>query len=373
MKTLGRVASTVCALLFFVPVALIEQSLAAGETDACMQAELGGALKGLCNAYCEAMDCDGNPTANIVACESVRDRFLRKSGGIEPPCLVAPPLDSDGDGVPDDVDNCALTYNDQTDVDGDGIGDVCDNCSAHGNPLQEDQDMDFVGDACDNCPIDANADQADSNLDGIGDACELEGFGLITGGDQIDEELSSGTWSLITNDFDFVSDPYDEGDFSQLTPGAQQILIAANFDDDIEVAISMELLARAESAQLLKTREEIIYVDPTGKKTSYSVQIGSTIIGVQVSRAVNWPTTEPMLIDDARELLEDKLNDIQTSSGNVAPEDAWQKQILHIIAYSPQVNSALISALPQIPDALLADTIVMITTTHGDDSFVYFD
>jgi hypothetical protein len=31
------------------------------------------------------------------------------------------------DGIPDDVDNCALLYNpDQADTDGDGLGDVCD-------------------------------------------------------------------------------------------------------------------------------------------------------------------------------------------------------------------------------------------------------
>ncbi len=35
--------------------------------------------------------------------------------------------DRDGDGIPDDIDNCPDTPNpDQTDSDGDGIGDVCD-------------------------------------------------------------------------------------------------------------------------------------------------------------------------------------------------------------------------------------------------------
>ena len=38
-----------------------------------------------------------------------------------------PPADADGDGVPDDTDNCPNTPNaDQLDSDGDGIGDVCD-------------------------------------------------------------------------------------------------------------------------------------------------------------------------------------------------------------------------------------------------------
>lgn len=58
--------------------------------------------------------------------------------------------DSDGDGVPDDVDNCPLVSN----------GD------------QMDSDDDGVGDACDNCPLTPNQDQADSNANGIGDACD---------------------------------------------------------------------------------------------------------------------------------------------------------------------------------------------------------
>ena len=46
-----------------------------------------------------------------------------------------PPLDTDGDTVPDFSDNCPLTPNpNQEDADGDGVGDVCDLCPADPNP-----------------------------------------------------------------------------------------------------------------------------------------------------------------------------------------------------------------------------------------------
>jgi FtsP/CotA-like multicopper oxidase with cupredoxin domain len=82
-------------------------------------------------------------------------------------------VDGDGDGVPDDVDNCPSTPNPgQEDGDGDGVGDVCDNCLSTPNPGQEDGDGDGVGDACDNCLSTPNPDQADKDSNGVGDVCE---------------------------------------------------------------------------------------------------------------------------------------------------------------------------------------------------------
>jgi hypothetical protein len=69
-------------------------------------------------------------------------------------------VDSDGDGICDDVDNCVSTPNPgQEDRDGDGVGDVCDNCPDVPNPGQEDSNGNGVGDACEGeCDVDSDGD-----------------------------------------------------------------------------------------------------------------------------------------------------------------------------------------------------------------------
>ena len=78
--------------------------------------------------------------------------------------------DSDGDGIPNSIDNCPNTYNpDQKDSDVDGIGDACDSLPFDPRP---DADHDGVPDVIDNCPYVPNSDQKDTDGDGIGDACD---------------------------------------------------------------------------------------------------------------------------------------------------------------------------------------------------------
>src|SRR5262245_18635691 len=68
----------------------------------------------------------------------------------------AQPGDQDGDGIPDDVDNCPVTFNpSQTNSDvasdppGDPFGDACDNCRDVCNLLQIDTNGDGCGNQCD--------------------------------------------------------------------------------------------------------------------------------------------------------------------------------------------------------------------------------
>lgn len=79
------------------------------------------------------------------------------------PCVK--PLDADGDGLSDAVDNCPDATNaSQVDLDDDGEGDACD----------LDDDGDGIADEKDDCPKVANPDQADADADGLGDACDTE-------------------------------------------------------------------------------------------------------------------------------------------------------------------------------------------------------
>ncbi|MBN1599030.1 MAG: thrombospondin type 3 repeat-containing protein [Bacteroidales bacterium] len=132
--------------------------------------------------------------------------------------------DTDGDGVPNDEDNCPLTANaGQEDGDADGVGNVCDNCVSTANSGQEDGDGDGEGDACDNCPNDYN-DQQDTDSDGIGDVCDNcssvwnynqedddeDGYGNVC--DNCPSDPNSGQQDRDGDGIGNVCDPDDDGD-----------------------------------------------------------------------------------------------------------------------------------------------------------------
>jgi hypothetical protein len=92
-------------------------------------------------------------------------------------CLCPPPAmatnDEDGDGVPDDVDNCVAVPNPgQQDDDGDTVGNVCDNCPARWNEDQANHDTDGLGDACDSDKDGDNAQAWDWDWSAPGPDCD---------------------------------------------------------------------------------------------------------------------------------------------------------------------------------------------------------
>ena len=143
-------------------------------------------VPGLPAEQCETdTDGDGFPDDSDNCPDVANDQSDNNGDGVGDLCQSD---DDDGDGYPASEDNCPAIENPlQGDVNGNGVGDLCeindgdfdgwpageDNCADASNPGQEDLDGDEVGDACDNCLFDPNPGQEDGNGNGIGDACDL--------------------------------------------------------------------------------------------------------------------------------------------------------------------------------------------------------
>jgi hypothetical protein len=134
---------------------------------------------------------------------------------------------------------------------------------------------------------------------------------------------------------------------------------------------AFEVLARCDSATLLKTESNILYQDPGGKKTDVLVDIAGHKVGVSVVRAFHYPPTSPYTETEAKSILTKKLSDIQLSAANAAPEDAWERSILSVLAWDQQSAEVIQSTWTGLSDDLKSNVIVVVTVTDGDDAAIY--
>ena len=125
------------------------------------------------NYFGHSVSISGDGATALVG--APRDDGNANSSGSSYIYFVGEPIDTDGDGVPDDIDNCYLYNPDQADCNGNGIGDICDvadstsfDCDQNNVPdeCQPDCDGDGWIDACDS--------EGDCDDDGIPDNCELD-------------------------------------------------------------------------------------------------------------------------------------------------------------------------------------------------------
>lgn len=226
-----------------------------------------------------------------------------------------------------------------------------------------------LGDAA----ADAGPGDAATPDSGLGDASvPLPGFGALSGdcGELDDAEWTDATAILFRGAIDFGALAFDA---SALSPGGQQIWIEDNLGGTSlhSEIFAYEVLYRCELAALLKTERFIDYQDAGGKKTDLLVSIDSRKVGVSVTRAYHYPPSNPYTLVEAEALLTDKLADVLLSAANAEPWDAWERSILHVIAYDAQYADAIETAFYGLDPSITAETILMLTVTDGNDAFIY--
>jgi hypothetical protein len=114
-----------------VIVFLLAPTLAVAKKTPTVCDDLKGKAYGLCNAYCEALDCDWDPNASERACEALRSNYSSLTGESEFPCETmslgcvtgdseeAPPLPFDvGDGNDYGSRELGITVPEQCECDG---------------------------------------------------------------------------------------------------------------------------------------------------------------------------------------------------------------------------------------------------------------
>jgi len=202
------------------------------------------------DGFDNSIDCEENDPAIYPGAEELCDLVDNSCNGLVDEGFPDTDLDDvkdcvdeddDGDGVPDDSDNCPMDPNTlQEDFDLDGIGDACDpdfdadsildkddNCPWVPNPEQLDADLDGKGDACDddddndgvpdvtdNCPTVPNAAQADNEKDGVGDLCDDDddNDGIPEEGDNCPLHANATQDNCDGDKLGDVCDPDDDND-----------------------------------------------------------------------------------------------------------------------------------------------------------------
>ncbi|HEX5057854.1 MAG TPA: hypothetical protein VFV99_00785 [Kofleriaceae bacterium] len=212
---------------------------------------------------------------------------------------------------------------------------------------------------------DASAADVPANPMGFGD---LSGMcGVLAAAD-----LTAPMPMLVRDTFTFARQFVDPTDRPLLTTGGQKLAETPNAggSSGLSEVFAYEQLARCETAALLKTETEIVY-DTTGKITDLEVSLDGHKIGVSVTRAVAYPFGSTYTLTAATTLITRKLSDIQMSTANVSAQDRWDKQILAILAWDGTAADTMAQAWEALDGNVKADTIVVLTTTDGEDLFIY--
>lgn len=201
------------------------------------------------------------------------------------------------------------------------------------------------------------------------------GFGTLGGtgcGAITDADMTGLDPRLIRVDFDFMREYVDPADRPLLTAGGLHLAETPNAggSSGLSEIFAYEELDRCDHAMLLKTETEIMY-DTMSKKTDLEIALRGHKIGVSVTRAFAYPLGTPYTMDQANTLIRKKLGDIPLATASVSAADRWEKQFLAIMAIDQQSADVMAAAWDALDATTKGDTIVILTTTTGADTFIY--
>ncbi len=200
-------------------------------------------------------------------------------------------------------------------------------------------------------------------------------------------ELESA-WGVISGECGALSSAL-ESEVAQLLQTEYSFNDAANFDSTnlspqalkryeepnaggssrCSEVMSMQLLIDCAGASILKTETEMVYAFE-GKIADYLAEIAGVRTGVSVTRAYKGPVVDVYSQEDARELLEKKLNALVEARANVAQDDQWEVSLLHIWTLHPSWALTIASAWEALDPATKGDHLVLVTTELGSDYIV---
>ncbi len=272
---------------------------------------------------------------------------------------ITDPLDpdTDDDGLCDGGLSISGVCFSGEDLDGDGMVDFNET-----DPLNADTDNDGYNDGVDCKPLDTNVYPGAVEIcDGVDNDCD----------GQIDEGCSFADYSVNLSTQSYERGSYDihlTFDCPLLNPDAQ--IICSNPDFNNGEIIGLNVLNEI-GYQLLKTDDQITYSDPTGKRVNFIIRQNGLNYGTAVTRAYHFPLTDPYTLDEATNLLNSKLIDIQLAKLNISPSEGISTQILVVLAYDAQYSGQIESAWNNIDASLKANIFLYVVTTEGNDEFIY--
>jgi len=191
----------------------------------------------------------------------------------------------------------------------------------------------------------------------------------------MDALLNPQQTALITN---FLVSHVNTVKHYQFGPAALRVYTEPNAGgaSEFSEALSFELIHRmCQHIELRQTEMQIEYEwAEWSKKTDYSITLHSAVLGVSVTRALNYRGgDEAFSVEDGRKLLYKKLFGVQQSNKDVV--DKFTKQILHIFTSSENIVRILQEVYVEflITDPHLVGNTVVLITLAKNAPFIYFN